>query len=997
MEEGEQMKISHKLALGFFSTSLIVAATTCITLLTNRGIQYDLTQISQSSISEVESATEMAFTLQAIQTNTQELLAERYREIINVEDVEHSVEEVPRLKTDLRKEIITFDNHLAAAEKATKTGIQVDVHGYVEPEEIEEEKEELKLLAQIETEFIVHKKFINQYLAILTQEPNEPEKFLDTTLEPHFTNKFLPLIRAYEADAELELISEAKEVRNSIINADRLVISSTFITLFIAICLSRLIALSIASPIVELKNAVTRIGKGSLDAKINIFSDDEVGILADSFNRMVDNLSQTTVSKVYVDNILGSMVDSLIVIDLNAIIIKVNQATLELLGYEENDLVSQSIKLLFIENTEIAVETLLQKGFVASVETNYLTKNNNQIPVSFSASVMRDGQGNIQGFVCVAQNITKRKQAEEALRQAEAKYRTIFENAMEGIYQSTPQGYYLSVNPALARICGYESPDELLANISDIERQLYVEPNRRSEFIDLMHEGGIVTNFEYQIYRQDRSIVWVAENARAVYDSSGTLAYYEGCLEDVTQRKQTQEQLRHHALHDTLTGLPNRTLFTERLEQMVQRAKKHKDYLCAVLFLDLDRFKVVNDSLGHLIGDRLLIAVSRKLEACIRPKDMIARLGGDEFAILLDDIKDVEYATQIAERLKQTLAAPFNFTGQEVYTSASIGIVVGNEANGWLDDLLRSADIAMYQAKAMGKGRYEVFDTALYEQTITSLQLETELRQAIDRQEFRVYYQPIVLLATGKITGFEALVRWHHPTQGVISPADFIPIAEETGLILPIGQWVLQSACGQMRQWQKQFPSSGSLTISVNISAKQFTQPNLYQQVAQILLKNNLAPSTLRLEITESVLMDKVESITTVLLQLKSLGVSLYLDDFGTGYSSLSYLHRFPIDTLKIDRSFISRMGFGNDNSEIVRAITTLAQSLNMDVIAEGIETVEQLMQLSSLQCKYGQGYFFSPPLDAQTAGALIAEKLCGMNKSYLADEYLPASKKPYL
>lgn len=982
------MKIYYKLALGFFSTSLIVAATACISLFTNKDIQHNLTQISQSSIDKVRSADQMVLTLQVIQTNTQHLLAEKYERIAGIKHTAQS-EELTELQVKLGREINEFTAHLAAARKASKTGIQLITNKSSEIKEIKEAKEELRLLDQVQVEFLVHKKLIGQYLFVLAKHPNGAEKFLHEALKPHFKNKLFPLIETYEASANSELTREVKEVKVSIINGNHLIISSAFVTLLIAIFLSRLIALSIANPIVKLKNAVIEIGKGSLDTKVNIVSDDEVGVLANSFNEMVEALSVTTVSKVYVDNILSSMVDSLIVVNLDAIIIKVNQATLDLLSYEEGELVGKSIKLLFIEGTAIGVEALLQKGFIGSVETTYLTKKGREIQVSFSASVIRDGQGKTQGFVYVAQNITERKQAEEELRQAEARYRSIFENATEGIFQSTPTGCYINVNPALARIYGYDSPDDLLANFSDIGRQLYVETNRRAEFIRLMQEHDTVSNFESQIYRKNGSAIWISENARAVYDTSGTLAYYEGFVEDVTERKQTQDQLQHNALHDALTGLPNRTLFTERLEQMVQRAKRHKNYSCAVLFLDLDRFKVVNDSLGHLIGDQLLIAVARKLEVYLRPEDTVARLGGDEFAILLNDIKDVNYATQIAERLIQVLALPFNLSGRKVFISTSIGIVLGSEANSWSDELLRNADIAMYQAKALGKGRYVVFDTDLHHHNITRLQLETDLRQAIDCQEFRVHYQPIVLLATGRVVGFEALVRWEHPTKGVISPAEFIPIAEETGLILPLGHWVLQVACHQMRQWQRQFPLSPPLTISVNLSAKQFVQPNLCQQIAQILLETNLDASSLRLEITESILMDEAESVTTVLLQLKALGVSLYLDDFGTGYSSLSYLYRFPIDTLKIDRFFISKMSFGNDNSEIVRAITTLAQALSIDAIAEGIETAEQLMQLRTLQCKYGQGYFFSHPLDSQAAGVLIAERLCGMDKSYLSAEYL--------
>ena len=717
-----------------------------------------------------------------------------------------------------------------------------------------------------------------------------------------------------------------------------------------------------------------------------------------------------------------------------------------------------------------------------------------QIGVQFGVAVLQ-----AELLAAMQAEVTERKRAETALRQAEHKYRTIFENAVEGIFQSTPDGHYLNANPALAEILGYASPEELLTNLSDIGQQLYVEPNRRAEFIRLMQEHNAVSKFESQIYRKDGSVIWISENARAVYDKSGALSCYEGCIEDITsrkraeetvirardfyitlfeefpalvwragldakcdffnktwlaftgrtmeqeigdawlegvhphdldqclktyleafharqsfkmeyrlrrydgeyrwlivwgrpfndidgkfagfigscydttERKQAEERLHHNAFHDALTGLPNRALFMDRLKQTVKHAEKHENYLFAVLFLDLDRFKVVNDSLGHMIGDQLLIALARRLSVCLRAGDTIARLGGDEFAILLNDIKDINCATYVASRIKQELVLPFTLSGREIFTSASIGIVLGNRASGWLDEILRNADIAMYQAKAQGKARYEVFDTTMCAESYTRLHLETDLRQAIERQEFRVYYQPIVSLETGRITGFEALVRWEHPTRGLISPADFIPVAEETGLIVPLGQWVLQEACRQMHEWQVRFPISPPLTISVNLSVKQFKQLDLASQVAQILQETNLDAASLRLEITESVLIENAEFVTAVLLQLKGLGVLLSLDDFGTGYSSLSYLHRFPISSLKIDRYFVSRMGFGDKNSKIVQAITLLAQALDIDVIAEGIETVEQQAQLSALHCKYGQGYLFSKPLDSAKAGALIS------------------------
>ena len=441
---------------------------------------------------------------------------------------------------------------------------------------------------------------------------------------------------------------------------------------------------------------------------------------------------------------------------------------------------------------------------------------------------------------------------------------------------------------------------------------------------------------------------------------------------DITAYKQTEEQLLHNAFHDVLTGLPNRALFMERMRYVVERAKRYKDYLFAILFLDLDRFKIVNDSLGHMIGDRLLIEIARRLETCLRSGDTVARLGGDEFAILLESIRDVGDATNVAKRIHKALVPPFNLGGHEVFTTFSIGIALSSMGYDHPETLLRDADTAMYRAKAVGRGCHAVFDTVMHTQAVALLQLENDLRRAIERQEFRILYQPIIALDTGRIAGFEALVRWQHPEQGLLSPGAFIPTAEETRLILPIGQWALQQACQQMSHWQKQFAAYPPLTISVNLSGKQLSQPDLIEQIDQTLEDTGLETGSLKLEITESMLMDNAESARVLLGQLRARNIQLSIDDFGTGYSSLSYLRRFPLNTLKIDRSFISKMGIDDENAEIVRTIVTLAHNLGIYVTAEGVETEAQLVQLWALQCEYAQGYFFSRPLDSKAAEALL-------------------------
>ncbi len=443
---------------------------------------------------------------------------------------------------------------------------------------------------------------------------------------------------------------------------------------------------------------------------------------------------------------------------------------------------------------------------------------------------------------------------------------------------------------------------------------------------------------------------------------------------EILERKRVQEQLLHMVLHDPLTGLPNRTLFMKRLQHALNRAKQQPDYLFAVLFLDCDRFKVINDSLGHLAGDQLLIAIAHRLKSCLRPVDTLARLGGDEFTILLEEIADISDAIATAEQFQKALTLPFQLGEHEIFINASVGIVLGTTDYDQPEHLLRDVDTAMYRAKELGRGCYQVFDTDMHIRALARLQLETDLRRAIERQEFFINYQPIVSLTTGKITGFEALVRWHHPKRGFVSPGEFIPIAEETGLIIPLGTWVLQEACRQMHIWQNQFPNLLPLTISVNLSVKQFWQANLIEQIDNILAVTRLDSRSLKQEITESALMDDDESAKTILQQLRNRQIQLSIDDFGTGYSSLSYLHRFPVDTLKIDRSFIGRIGEAGENLEIVQAIVTLAQNLGMNAIAEGVETAQQLAQLRAMNCESGQGYFFSKPLDCESVGTMLTK-----------------------
>jgi diguanylate cyclase (GGDEF)-like protein len=450
-------------------------------------------------------------------------------------------------------------------------------------------------------------------------------------------------------------------------------------------------------------------------------------------------------------------------------------------------------------------------------------------------------------------------------------------------------------------------------------------------------------------------------------------------VSSTAQREHAEAQLRHAAYHDALTGLPNRVFFLDRLSNAIMRMKRHPGTLVAILFLDIDRFKIINDSLGHAAGDRLLAALALRLASCLRPYDMLVRLGGDEFTILLEDAADVRDACDVAERILHALVQPFRIDEQDVFATISIGVALGELGSEDAVGMLRDADIAMYRAKQLGGGRYELFVHEMHVQAMARSQLEMDLRRALARNELRLAYQPIVALGTGRIKGFEALARWQHTEQGMIPPSAFIPLAEETGLIVPLGEWVLTEACRQARTWQDVQPGGPPVSVNVNVAAKQlitkaFTTNGLSAQVKRVLAESGLDPAQLNLEITESALLDYAEATEVALAYVRSLGVALQLDDFGTGYSSLSYLQRLPIDTVKIDRSFVSGgPGTGIANPQIVQAIVALARSLGKCVTAEGVETVEQLTELQALRCTYAQGYYLSRPLDEDGARAFLS------------------------
>ena len=652
-------------------------------------------------------------------------------------------------------------------------------------------------------------------------------------------------------------------------------------------------------------------------------------------------------------------------------ILAVNDAAVYHYGYSHEEFLTLSITdLRPVEEVERLNEQLAQLStepiYDASI-WKHVRKDGQIIDVEIRSSAIAYGDQNAR--LVLAMDVTERIVAETALRTAERKYRSIFENAGEGIFQTTPDGRYLSANPALARIYGYASPDELMNQLTNVKRQLYVDPTRRDAFVRAIKDNNEVSGFEAQVYRSDGSIIWISENARPIYEDDGSVSYFEGTVTDITERKRFEETVQWQAFHDSLTGLPNRLLFQDRLDQAIATAIG-RGKAGAVLFLDIDNFKRINDSLGHTAGDQLLQQVSVRLRSCLRPGDTLARMGGDEFTVLLPEVSDLDITRGVANRMLEALSRPIRVDNHDLFPTASIGISLFPRDGGDTATILKHADVAMYRVKDGGRGTFAVFAEEMNAQAYERLILGNSLRHAIDHDELVLYYQPQVDLKTGKIKGAEALVRWQHPEQGLIPPTKFIPVAEETGLILPLGEWVLREACRQAAIWQT---AGHNIRIGVNLSARQFRSADLVETIAVILAQAGLKPEWLDLELTESAIIENGNAAVDMLVRLKNIGVSVSVDDFGTGYSSLSYLRRFPVDTLKVDRSFVMQVERDKRDQAVVRAIIELAHALGLNVTAEGVETEPQREILRAMGCNTMQGFLYSKPIPVAEFETLLS------------------------
>ncbi len=674
------------------------------------------------------------------------------------------------------------------------------------------------------------------------------------------------------------------------------------------------------------------------------------------------------------EQILATVADPVIVCDGEGRIRFVNAAAMSVFGYAAGELVGAPIELLAAPAAGMANRLRAAAAEpVREEEVVFRTRAGELVDVGLSLSPLLDERRTAVGAVLIARDVRARKRAEAALRESEERYRTLFERNQAGVFRTSVAGVILDCNDSFARILGFGGRADCIGK-SMLHH--YKDLWQRTALLQKMRAQGALADEEVGLVRIDGAPAWVLANAMMQAPKGEASEVLEGTVIDITQRKNAERQIVHQAYHDALTGLPNRMLFYDRLTQALSLARRDERGL-AVLFLDLDQFKLVNDTLGHGAGDRLLVEIARRLQSSLRDSDTVARVGGDEFTLLLRNIDDGGDAARAAQKVLEAIARPAEIDGQRLYLTTSIGISTYPADGEDAEALLTNADIAMYRAKELGRSRYQLCTPAMNAKSVARLTLERDLRLAVERGELALLYQPQVRIASGRTVGVEALLRWNHPERGLVRPAEFIAVAEETRLILPIGEWVLRTACEQARRWHRD--GCSDLSVAVNLSALQFQQRGLVAVVQEILDDTGVDPDWLVLEITESAAMHDAELTVEVLAMLRAMGLRIAIDDFGTGHASLSYLRQFPIDTLKIDRGFVSDLETSREGSAIVNAIIGLAHGLDLEVVAEGVETEGQLRFLAERGCEEYQGFLISQALSAAEVPEFVGRRPRGV------------------
>ncbi|MDJ0725183.1 MAG: EAL domain-containing protein [Prochloraceae cyanobacterium] len=955
------MKIRNKLIGGFLAVSCLLGASSLLTELIIFDLSKRVRLVVKHQLKEAE---------QDIQLNQdlQELRFELMNILILKEQNKSIEAEKKQINNLLSETINTVKNNLVAHQNIREDLINKNLEA--DRDKIEGLNQEIDKFIELEQELKDYQVQINSYYQFLDSDRFDlAAQFLASDLNST-TDEESSQKNKIEVVVE-KLDGRIREIFKTLQNSGYFIFGFNLFGLILLSLLAKHLYQSISTPLEELKQAALEVEQGNLNYQLDIQTENEFKSVALAFKQMTRGLKNSTVSKFYLDKIVGSIIDSLIVVDLEGKIQKVNQATCNLLGYSEQELLGLNLEKI-IEESSLSFPDLKQQGYLENKETKYLTKQGITIPIILSSSFIENKSNQPCGIVCIAKDIRERYKVEQRLKASEERYALAASASNDGLWDwnlNTNEIYY---SERWKELLGYQK-SEIKATPEEWFKRV------DSKYLSILKDAleNETTNFKitYPIAHKDGQDRWMMCQGIKVKDFMGKVYRIVGSQTDITADRVAKQQLYYTARHDSLTGLVNRYVFESELEKLLETAKTASDSLFSIILIDLNGFKMVNESLGYDTGDRLLIEVSKIIQSCLRQEDILARFRGDEFAVLLPKINHLDRVSEIVNRIEKQLSSPIFIQGKEFTVSASMAIVSSKNNYQKMGDMLHDADAAMYRAKAKNKGYQIVFEGSLSREDLNRLDLEKDLRKAIANDELEVFYLPIFDLKSNKITGFEALLRWNHPEKGEISPGVFIPIAEKSDLIVLIGNWVLEKVATQIGIWLDKYIIARDMFVSVNISVLQFKESDgsdFIYKLKNIIARTGIQPKFLQLEITESSMMENIEETLPLLTRIKDLGIKIGLDDFGTGYSSLSSLRNLPIDGLKIDNSFLTHLGKQPHKLELIKTIINIANTLNIHLIVEGIETKDQLSILKEFNCKYGQGYLFSHPVNAREAENMI-------------------------